>query len=72
MQFSIDPGFLWRGSINKTLKNSERAVRIVTRSESDEEAEPLIKELGWKTVRELVRYDTAITMRKSMHSIAPT
>ena len=38
----------------------------------DENAEPLIKELGWKTVRELVRYDTAITMHKSMHKIAPT
>ena len=46
--------------------------RIVTRSESDEDAEPLIKELWWKTVRELVRYDTAITMHKSVHSIALT
>ena len=45
---------------------------IVTRSESDEDTEPIIKELGWKTVRELVRYDTAITMHKSMHNIAPS
>ena len=44
----------------------------MTRSGFDVNAEPLIKELGWKTVRELVRYDTAITMRRSMNKIAPT
>ena len=44
----------------------------MTRSEFHESAEPLIKESGLKTVRELVRYDTAITMHKSMHKIAPT
>ena len=44
----------------------------MTRSEFDENAEPLIKELGWKTVWELVRDDTTITMHKSMHKIAPT
>ena len=60
-------GFFCRGSI----KIQNRAARIVTRSKFDENAEPLIKELGWKTVKELVRYDTAITMHKSMHKIAP-
>ena len=44
----------------------------MTRSEFDKDAEPLIKEFGWKTVRELVRYDTVIAMHKSMHNIAPT
>ena len=44
----------------------------MTRSDFDEDAEPLIKELGWKTVRKLVRYDTAIMMYRSMHKIAPT
>ena len=56
----------------KLQKIQNRAARTVTRSESDENTEPLIKELGWKTVRELVRYDTAITMHQSMHKIAPT
>ena len=58
--------------LTKIQKIQNRAALIVTRSEFDENAEPLIKELGWKTVRELVRYDTAITMHKSMHKIAPT
>ena len=40
--------------------------------EFDENAKPLIKELGWKTVRELVKYDTAITMYKSMYNMATT
>ena len=56
----------------KLKKIQNRAARIVTRSKFDEDAEPLIKELWWKTVRELVRYDTAITMHKSMHNVAPT
>ena len=58
--------------LTKLKKIQHRAARIVTRSEFDENAKPLIKELGWKTVRELVRYDTAITMHKSMHKIVPT
>ena len=44
--------------LTKLQKIQNRAARIVTRSEFDEDAEPLIKELGWKTVRELVRYDS--------------
>ena len=58
--------------LTKLQKIQNRAAGIVTSSEFDENAEPLIKELGWKTVRELVRYDTTITMHKSMHKIAPT
>ena len=58
--------------LTKLQKVQNRAARIVTRSEFDVNAEPLSKELGWKTVRELVRYDTAITMHKSMNKIAPT
>ena len=44
----------------------------MTRSDFDEDTEPLIKELGWKTVGELVRYYTVIMMYRSMHNIAPT
>ena len=58
--------------LRKLQKTQNRVARIVTRSEFDEDAEPPIKELGWKTVRELVRYYTAITMHKSMHNIALT
>ena len=58
--------------LTKLQKVQNRAERIVTRSEFDVNAEPLIKELGWKMVRELVRNDTAITMYKSMNKIVPT
>ena len=58
--------------LTKLRKIQNRTARIVTRSEFDEDAEPLIKESGWKTVRELVRYDTAITMYRSIHNIALT
>ena len=44
----------------------------MARSEYNENAEPLIKDLEWKTVRELVRYDIAITMHKSIHKISLT
>ena len=52
----------------KLQKIQNKAVHILTRSEFDEDAEPL----RWKTVRKLVRYDTALTMHKSMHNIAPS
>ena len=54
--------------LTKLQKLQNRVARIVTRSEFDENAEPLIKELRWKTVR----CDTGITMHKSLHKIAPT
>ena len=43
----------------KLKKTQDTAARIVTRSEFGEDAEPLIKELGWKTVREMVKYNDA-------------
>ena len=58
--------------LTKLQNVQNRVARIVTRSEFDEDAEPLIKELWRKTVRELFRYDTAATMYRSMHNIAPT
>ena len=58
--------------LTKLQKVQNRVAHIVTRSEFDVNAEPLIKKLRWKMLRELVRCDTAITMHKSMNKIAPT
>ena len=49
--------------LTKLQKIQNKTARIVTRSEFDEDPEPPIKELGWKTVREMIRQDTAITIK---------
>ena len=45
--------------------------RVNTKSNYDVEAGPLIYDLGWKTVRELIISDTAVIMFKIMHNMAP-
>ena len=55
----------------KLHKIQDRAARVITKSDYDVEAGPLIDELGWKTVRELILSDTAVMMFKIMNNIAP-
>ena len=46
--------------------------RIITGSDYDIPAEPLIEQIGWKTIRELIQNDTSVMMYKSMGNMAPT
>ena len=48
-----------------------RAARIVTNSAYDEHSLPLIKGLGWLTVKELIRFETAATVFKSVNQLCP-
>ena len=48
-----------------------RAARIITKSDYDTEAGPLIDKLGWKTIRELNNNDAAVMMFKIMNNMAP-
>ena len=49
-----------------------RAARIVTNSAYDAHFMPLIKELSWLTVKELIRFETATTVFKSMNQLCPS
>ena len=48
-----------------------RAARIVTNSAYDSHSLPLIKGLGWLTVKELIRFETATDVFKSMNQLCP-
>ena len=57
--------------LTKLQKIQNRAERVITKCDYDAEAGPLIDELGWKTVRELIISDTAVMMFKIMNNMAP-
>ena len=48
-----------------------RAARIVTNSAYDAHSLSLIKGLGWLTVKELIRFETATTVCKSVNQLCP-
>ncbi|KXJ15113.1 putative RNA-directed DNA polymerase from transposon X-element [Exaiptasia diaphana] len=56
---------------DKLQKLQNRAARIVTRSSFDESAKPLLDMLGWDTVSVAREKQKAITMFKSVNSLAP-
>ena len=58
--------------LTRLQKLQNRAARIITGSDYDTPAEPLIGQLGWKTVREWIQNDTSVMMYKSMNNMAPT
>ena len=53
----------------QTIQN--RAARIVTNSPYDASAAPLIQNLGWPTISDLTRKETATLVYKSLNSLAP-
>ena len=57
--------------INVLQKIQNRAARMVTNSPYDASAAPLIQNLGWSTVSDLVRRETATLTYKSLNSLAP-
>ena len=57
--------------LTKLQKMQNRAARIITKSDYDTEAGPLIDKLGWKTIRELNNNDAAVMMFKIMNNMAP-
>ena len=57
--------------INVLQKIQNRAARIVTNSLYDASAAPLIQNLGWPTISNLIRKETATLTYKSLNSLAP-
>ena len=56
-------GKMWGSSFDKIGKKMQnRAARIITKSDYDTDAGPLIDKLGWKTIRELNNNDAAVMM----------
>ena len=58
-------------ALDKLEKLQNRAARIVTSSPYDTSAPPLIKNLGWLTIRELIDFETCKMVFKSQNALAP-
>ena len=63
-------GFSGVPDTSQLQKLQNRATRIVTGSGFDTPSQPLIKELGWKTVDQLITSETNIMVYKSLHELA--
>ena len=57
--------------LNRLQKLQNRAARIATSSPYDASSQPLLKELEWPTVKELIETETAILAYRSMNEEAP-
>ena len=53
----------------KKLQN--RAARVITNSSFYAPSRPLIQELGWKTIEELINFETKTMVFMSLHKLAP-
>ena len=56
--------------LRKLQKIQNRAARIVTNSPFDKASLPLISQLGWLNIRQMIDFETATMVYKSLHGIA--
>ena len=57
--------------IKRLQKLQNRAARIVSGSSFDAPSQPLIKELGWRIIDELIANESNIMVFNSIHGLAP-
>ena len=57
--------------LDQLQKLQNRAARVITNSNFDAPSRPLIQELGWKTIEELINGETKTMVFKSLHDLAP-
>ena len=57
--------------ISKLQKLQNRAARIITNSSFDASSKPLIQNLGWKTVNDMIKHESRTMVYKSINNIAP-
>ena len=76
----IEPYFgcccpIWGSASSTNLKRLQilqnRAARIVTDSPYDAHSEPLIKKLGWLTIKQLIDAEAVEIVYKALHNEAP-
>ena len=57
--------------LNSLQKIQNRAARITTNSLYDAPAVPLLQNLGWPSIRDLIKKETATLTYKALNSLAP-
>ena len=77
---TIDPHFryccpVWgvagASEINHLQKLQNRAARIIASSRYDAPSKMLIKQLGWRTIEEVIQYESRVMAYKSVKGLAP-
>ena len=58
-------------NLQRLQKLQNRAARIVSESPYDAHSEPLIKELGWFTIKQMIHTETVKIVYKALHNEAP-
>ena len=56
--------------LNQLQKLQNRAARIITNSSFDTPSRPLIDQLGWKTIEQLIACESKTVVFKSLHELA--
>ena len=57
--------------INHLQKLQNCAARIITNSRYDAPSKMLIKQLGWRTIEEMIEYESRVMVYKSVNGLAP-
>ena len=57
--------------INHLQKLQTHAARIITSSRYDAPSKMLIKQLGWRTIKEMIQYESRVMVYKSVDGLAP-
>ena len=57
--------------LNSLQKIQNRAARITTNSPYDAPAVPLLQNLGWPSIRDFIKKETATLTYKALNSLAP-
>ncbi len=57
--------------LNSLQKIQNRAARITTNSPYDASALPILQKLGWPSIKDLIRKETAMLTYKALNSLAP-
>ena len=64
-------GVAGASEINHLQKLQNRAARIITSSSYDAPSKMLIKQLGWRTIEEIIQYESRVMVYKSVNGLAP-
>ena len=76
----IDPSFrfccsVWgvcgAAEIHQLQKLQNRASRIITGSNYDAPSKPLIESLGWKTINDMIQFESRVMVFKSLNRLTP-
>ena len=76
----IDPSFryccsVWgvcgAAEIHQLQKLQNRAARIITGSNYDAPSKPLIESLGWKTINDMIQFESRVMVFKSLNRLTP-